>query len=78
MECIEYLLSDRSCQELKAHMIHGSVFASRKETNAVSFDYIEIYYNRVRRHSANDWSSPEASEQKYFKSLAEPTVYHTV
>ena len=45
---------------LKGHVIHGSVFATRKEANAVLFDYIEIYYNRVRRHSANGWLSPEA------------------
>ena len=38
---------------LKGHVIYGSMFATRKEANAVLFDYIEIYYNRVRRHSAN-------------------------
>ncbi len=41
-------------------------------------NYIEIYYNRVRRHSANGWLSPEAFEQKHFKSLEGPTVHNTV
>jgi transposase InsO family protein len=42
------------------------------------FDYIEIYYNQVRRHSANGWLSPEAFEQKYFKSLEGLFVHDTV
>ena len=50
---------------LKGHVIHGSVFATRKEANAVLFDYIEIYYNRIRIHSANGWLSPEAFEQNF-------------
>ena len=58
-----------SFHTLKGHVVHGSVFATRKEANTVLFDYIEIYYSRVRRHSANGWLSPEAFEQKYFKNL---------
>lgn len=63
---------------LKSHVIHGSVFATQKEANAVLFDYIEIYYNRVRRHSTNGWLSPEAFEQKYFKSLEGSAVHNIV
>lgn len=63
---------------LKGHVVHGSVFSTRKEANAVLFDYIEIYYNRVRRHSANGWLSPEAFEQKYFKNLEGSIVHDTV
>jgi hypothetical protein len=54
------------------------VFINRKEANAVLFEYIEVYYNRIRRHSANGWLSPEAFEQKYFKSLEEGSVVHNI
>ncbi|NAR30656.1 IS3 family transposase, partial [Acinetobacter haemolyticus] len=54
------------------------VFTTRKEANAVLFEYIEIYYNRMRRHSANGWLSPEAFEQKYFKNLEGSTVHNSV
>ena len=60
------------------NVVHGSVFSTRKEANAVLFDYIEIYYNRIRRHSANGWLSPEAFEQKYFKNLEGSVVHDTV
>ncbi len=63
---------------LKGHVIHGIVFSTRKEANAVLFDYIEIYYNRIRRHSANGCLSPEAFEQKYFKSLEGLVVHDPV
>ena len=33
------------------------------------FEYIECYYNRVRRHSTNDWVSPVNFEAAYYKSI---------
>ena len=67
--CWDNAVTESFFHTLKGHVVHGSVFATRKEANTVLFDYIEIYYNRVRRHSANGWLSPEAFEQKYFKNL---------
>src|SRR5690606_3476433 len=65
--CWDNAVTESFFHTLKGHVVHGSVFVTRKEANAVLFDYIEIYYNRVRRHSANGWLSPEAFEQKYIK-----------
>ena len=86
--CVQSMSRRRNCWDnavtesffhtLKVHVVHGSVFATRKEANAVLFDYIEIYYNRIRRHSANGWLSPEAFEQKYFKNLEGFVVHDTV
>jgi transposase InsO family protein len=67
--CWDNAVTESFFHTLKGHVVLGSVFATRKEANTVLFDYIEIYYNRVRRHSANGWLSPEAFEQKYFKNL---------
>ncbi|MDQ1210052.1 transposase InsO family protein [Acinetobacter baylyi] len=63
---------------LKGHVVHGNVFTTRKEANAILFEYIEVYYNRIRRHSANDWLSPEAIELKYFYNLEGSVVLDTV
>ena len=76
--CWDNAVTESFFHTLKGHVVHGSVFATRKEANAVLFDYIEIYYNRVRRHSANGWLSPEAFEQKYFKNLEGFVVHDTV
>jgi transposase InsO family protein len=76
--CWDNAVTESFFHTLKGHVVHGSVFATRKEANAVLFDYIEIYYNRVRRHSANGWLSPEAFEKKYFKNLEGFVVHDTV
>lgn len=75
--CWDNAVTESIFHTLKGHLIHGSVFVTRKEANAVLFDYIENYYNRVRRHSANGWLSPEAFKQKYFKIL-EGFIVHDI
>ena len=30
------------------------------------FWYIEVYYNRIRKHSANNWLTPEQKECNYY------------
>ena len=67
--CWDNAVTESFFHTLKGHIIHDSNFATRQEANAALFEYIEIYYNRIRRHSANGWLSPEAFEQKYFRAL---------
>lgn len=38
---------------MKVEVIHGERLASRKEMRHTVFEYIEVDYNRNRRHSAN-------------------------
>jgi len=42
--------------------IHGERFASRAMLRQTVFEYIEVDYNRTRRHSANGYLSPMAFE----------------
>ncbi|MDC4265495.1 IS3 family transposase [Acinetobacter baumannii] len=76
--CWDNAVTESFFHTLKGHVIHDSVFATRKEANAVLFEYIEVYYNRIKRHSANGWLSPEAFEHKYFKNLEGYAVHDTV
>ena len=60
---------DNACAEsffhsLKVEAIHGERFATREEMRKTVFEYIEVDYNRNRRHSANGFISPEAFEAK--------------
>lgn len=43
---------------LKTECLHRQPFASRSQTQARVFDYIETFYNRVRIHSALGYLSP--------------------
>jgi putative transposase len=58
---------DNACAEsffhtLKVEVIHGERFATREAMRQTVFEYIEVDYNRTRRHSANGYISPEAFE----------------
>jgi len=60
---------DNACAEsffhtLKVEMVHGEHFATRESMRRAIFEYIEVDYNRTRRHSANGYISPMAFENK--------------
>ncbi|HEV2461657.1 MAG TPA: IS3 family transposase, partial [Ktedonobacterales bacterium] len=44
-----------ACQTLLTHL----------EARTALFEYIEVFYNRQRRHSALDYLSPEAYERRW-------------
>jgi transposase InsO family protein len=48
---------------LKKELIHGEDYATRDEARASIFEYIEVFYNRVRRHSALGYRSPDEYER---------------
>ena len=56
---------------LKAELLGEGVFLSIDDARAELFDYIETYYNRVRKHSSLDYKSPDQFEQDYFTNLAD-------
>jgi putative transposase len=58
---------DNACAEsffhtLKVEAIHGERFPTRALMRQTVFEYIEVDYNRTRRHSANGYISPMAFE----------------
>jgi transposase InsO family protein len=48
---------------LKKELVHDADFATRAEARAALFEYIEVFYNRVRRHSALGYLSPAEYER---------------
>jgi len=48
---------------LKKELVHGADFATRAEARAALFEYIEVFYNGQRRHSALGYVSPAEYEQ---------------
>lgn len=60
---------DNACAEsffhtMKVEVVHGERFVTREKMRQTIFEYIEVDYNRNRRHSANGHISPEAFEAK--------------
>ena len=54
----------------KAEVLEGGAFLNVEDARAEIFDYIEIYYNRVRRHSSLGYKSPLTFETEYYTKLA--------
>jgi transposase InsO family protein len=48
----------------KSELIGGGTFINLDDANTVIFEYIEVYYNRKRRHSGINYFSPANFEQQ--------------
>ena len=55
----------------KAELLEGGSFRDFKEAELETFQYIEGYYNRTRRHSALGYRSPEEFERAFFQRTTE-------
>ncbi|MDP1558894.1 MAG: IS3 family transposase [Nitrosomonas sp.] len=56
--CWDNAVSESFFHTLKTELIHHQTFHSREEAKQAVFEYIEVFYNRQRFHSANGYISP--------------------
>ena len=56
--CYDNALMESFWSRLKCDLIHRTHFATRAEARAAIFDWIEVFYNRTRFHSALGYQSP--------------------
>jgi len=55
--------------------LRGDSFQSHTEARRAIFEYIEVFYNRQRRHSTLDYCTPTEFENHYFqKQLNQPCL----
>lgn len=67
--CHDNAVAESFFQLLKRERIRRRIYATREQARADLFDYIEMFYNRRRRHGYNDGLSPAAFEQRESKRL---------
>jgi putative transposase len=60
--CYDNAVAESFFHTLKVEFIHGECFPTRALMRQTVFEYIEVDYNRTRRHSAHGYLSPEAFE----------------
>jgi putative transposase len=53
---------------LKNELVHHIKFATRAEAKAAIQEYIEIFYNRQRRHSRLGFIDPALFAQNFFET----------
>ena len=71
--CYDNAVAESFFQLLKRERIKRQIYATREHARQDLFDYIEMFYNPVRRHGFNQYQSPLQYEQLFEKRLA--TVY---
>ena len=62
-DCWDNAVVESFFATLKLELIHRQSFRTREEARLAIFDYIEVFYNRQRRHSYLGYMSPEEFEQ---------------
>jgi len=60
--CYDNAAMESFWHTLKNELIHRHRYQTRDEAQRAIFEYIEVFYNRVRRHSSIGYLSPEAFE----------------
>jgi transposase InsO family protein len=57
-DCWDNAVAESFFHTLKVELIHGKVYDTRQEAKRPVFEYIEVFYNRQRRHSYLGYLSP--------------------
>jgi putative transposase len=65
--CFDNAVTETFFHTLKTELMFDYVFKTREEAKSAIFEYIEIFYNRERRHSTLGYCSPEKFEQYWGK-----------
>src|SRR2546421_1623196 len=63
-DCYDNSMIESFWGTLKEEGIGEAIFSSRKEAETALFDYIEVFYNRKRRHSSLEYLSPVDFEKQ--------------
>lgn len=56
--CWDNAVAESFFHSLKIELVNHCHFETRAEAKQAIFEYIEVFYNRERRHSANGYKSP--------------------
>uniref|UniRef100_UPI0036F1D8A9 IS3 family transposase n=1 Tax=Parasedimentitalea psychrophila TaxID=2997337 RepID=UPI0036F1D8A9 len=57
-ECLDNAPMESFFAPLKKELVHRQRFRTRAQAKAAIFEYIEVFYNRQRRHSSIGYKTP--------------------
>ncbi len=62
--CWDNAVAESFFHSLKTEFTNHEIFKTRAQANEMIFEYIEVFYNRQRMHSSNNYLSPVEYEEK--------------
>jgi putative transposase len=63
--CFDNAACESFFATLKTELVHTRAWPTRQAARTAIYDYIEVFYNRRRRHSALDYLSPTEYERSH-------------
>jgi len=63
-DCYDNAMMESFFSSLKTECVNQQVYQSHSEAKLSIFEWIEVFYNRQRRHSSLAYLSPVAYEQQ--------------
>ena len=73
-DCYDNAMAESFFATLEVELIDRSDWSGPVEARAAVFEYIEVFYNRIRRHSGIGYLSPDQFEERYRSSPAVAVV----
>ena len=68
-DCYDNAMAQSFFATVECELLSHSSFPTHADARAALFDFIEIFYNRQRRHSALGSLSPDAFERRFLETL---------
>lgn len=63
--CRDHTVAESFFQLFKRERTKCRIYSIRDEVRSAVFDYIEMFYNQIRRHGSNDGASPVEFEGQF-------------
>ena len=64
--CHDNAVAESFFSTLKKRVIRRKIYLTREEGKSEIFNFIEMFYNPIKRHSYTDGMSPVKFEEQYF------------
>jgi len=63
-DCWDNAVAESFFATVKVELVHDAAWATRAAARTELFEYLELFYNGQRRHSALGYLSPRAFERR--------------
>lgn len=65
-ECHDNAVAESFFSTLKSELVYQTSYLTREEAQSSIFEYIEVFYNKIRRHSYLNYESPSNYEMAFY------------
>lgn len=69
-ECWDNAVAESFNSTIKTELVHRTIFLTRAIAKTIIAEWIEVFYNRQRRHSTIGYSTPVAFEESFYAGSA--------